>query len=46
MKKEEIESKIKELKKLKIDKFLTIDEKTDGFYNGQILVYEKWLSTF
>jgi hypothetical protein len=46
MKRAEIESKIKELKKLKIDKFLTIDKSTEGFYNGQILVYEKWLSTF
>jgi hypothetical protein len=44
--KAEIEKKISSLKKLKIDNFLTIDEKTDGFYNGQILVYEKWLSTF
>jgi hypothetical protein len=46
MTKAEIENKIGSLKKLKIDKFLTIDEKTDGFYNGQILVYEKWLKTF
>lgn len=46
MTKEEIENKIKELKQLKINKFLIIDEKTDGFYNGQILVYEKWLNTF
>lgn len=46
MTKEEIENKIQELKQLKINKFLIIDEKTDGFYNGQILVYEKWLNTF
>ena len=45
MEKEEIERKIKELKKYKSDNFLTIDDLTDGFYNGQILVYEKWLST-
>ena len=42
---EEIEQKIKELKDLKNQKFLTIDEKTEGFYNGQITVYEKWLET-
>jgi hypothetical protein len=40
---EEIETKIRELNKLKSDKFLTIDDLTDGFYNGQILIYEKWL---
>ena len=39
---EEIEQKIKELKDLKNKKFLTIDEKTDGFYNGKITVYEEW----
>jgi hypothetical protein len=43
--KAEIKQKIKELKQIKIDKFLTIDQKTDGFYNGQIYIYEKWLDT-
>lgn len=39
----EIKAKINKLKKLKIDGFLTVDEKTDDFYSGQILVYEIWL---
>ena len=43
--KEEIKRKIQKLKMKKSNEFLTMDEKTDGFYNGQILVYEKWLET-
>jgi hypothetical protein len=41
---EEIKIKIRELKKLKSDNFLTIDEQTEGFYNGQIFVYEIWFA--
>lgn len=45
MNKEQIKRRIEEIKKKKTDEFLTLDELTHGFYNGQILIYEKWLSS-
>jgi hypothetical protein len=41
----QIELKIISLKRQKINNFLTIDDQTNGFINGQILVYETWLQT-
>jgi hypothetical protein len=45
MTKFQIELKIISLKRKKIKNFLTIDDETNGFINGQILVYETWLQT-
>ncbi|WP_186826699.1 hypothetical protein [Psychroserpens burtonensis] len=40
-----LSEKIHFIDKKIIDGFLTMDEKTHGFYNGQKKVYEEWLGS-
>lgn len=45
MTKTEISKKIHAINKKISDDFLVMDEKTHGFYNGQLKVYEIWLGS-